>query len=115
MALSKGLKKAHNIGKAEAKILFLTSAYILISSLLLATLTYIVITRERDIKIFGNYFLCQSIGLQPGRQCGEISAGVQSTALRSLLRVAIILEVLVPMVGLVFVAKKCNCHYKFRK
>ena len=102
------------MGKAEAKILFLTSGYILTSSLVLVTFTYVVVSRERDIQIIGDYFLCQSTGLQPGGQCGETSS-FQSTALNTLLKIAIILEGLVPIAALVFVAK-CTCNkFNFKR
>ena len=102
------------MGKAEAKILFMTLVYILISSLLLITTTHAVITREREIQIIRDYFRCQSTGIQPGKQCDETSRGIQSTPLDTLLKVAIILEGLIPLCALIFVAK-CSCNYKFKK
>ena len=82
--IGKGLKKAHEMGKAEAKIIFVTVVYILISSLLLVTITHAVVTREREIQIISNYFQCQSTGLQPGKECDEASRRVQSTPLDTL-------------------------------
>ena len=105
--LSKGLKKAHEMGKAEAKILFLTLVYILISSLSLVTITHAVVMREREIQIISDYFWCQSTGVHQGKQCDE---GIQSTPLDTLLEVAIILEGLIPLCALIFVAK-CTCNY----
>ena len=70
--LSKGFKKAHEIGKAEAKILFVTLAFILISSLILITFSYFVSISDQLFQILGNYFLCQSTGLQPDRECDVI-------------------------------------------
>ena len=115
--LKMGLKnsKAREIGKAEAKILFITSAYILICSLLLITITHAVVTRERDVEIINDYFQCQSTGLQPGKQCDETSRGLQSTPMDTLLNVAIVMEGLVPICALIFIAK-CTCtDCKFEK
>ena len=112
--IGKGLKKAHEMGKAEAKIIFVTVVYILISSLLLVTLTHAVVTREREIQILSDYFQCQSTGLHPGKECDETSRHVQSTPLDTLVEVAIILEGLIPICALIFVAK-CNCNHKLFK
>ena len=114
--LKMGLKnsKVRKIGKAEAKILFVTSAYILISSLLLVMITHAVVTKEREIRSIIDYFQCQSTGLQPGKQCDETSRGLQSTPMDMLLNVAIIMEGLIPICALVFVAK-CTCNCKFEK
>ena len=111
-----GLKnsKALEMGKAEAKILFVTSAYILVSSLLLVTITHAVITGEREIQTMSDYFSCQSTGVQPGKLCDETSSGVQSTPLNTLTKVAIVFENLIPVCALIFVAK-CTCKYKFQK
>ena len=87
--------KALEMGKAEAKILFITSAYILVSSLLLITITHAVITSESEIQTMSDYFLCQSTGVQPGKQCDETSSGVQSTLLDTLSKVSIVLQSLI--------------------
>ena len=116
--LKMGLKnlKAREIGKAEAKILFITATYILISSLLLITITHAVVTRERDIQIIIDYFRCQSTGLQPSKQCDEISRGLQSTPMDTLLNVVFVLEGIIPICALIFVAKcTMSCNYKIKK
>ena len=116
LVLKMGLKnsKTREIGKAEAKVLFVTIAYILISSLFLITTTHVVVTRERDIRIISDYFQCQSTGLQPGKQCDETFRGLQSTPMDTLLNVATVLEGFIPICALVFVAK-CTCKCKFEK
>lgn len=110
--LSKGFKTAHQMGKAEVKVLFMISVYIIISSLLLVTITHAVVTREKFIRNIISYFSCQS---QPGQQCDDdIIRRLQSTPFDTLLQVAIILEGLIPIFALIFVAK-CTCNYKFKK
>ena len=121
-ALSKGLKKAHEIGKAEAKILFMTSTYILVSSIILITSGYNMGTSYQLSHILGKYFLCQSTGIQPGRvsQCDEaLSAGYRDLKIpifTILNAVAFFLYfVLMPPMLLILVIK-CTCHCKqFRK
>ena len=110
--LSKGFKTAHQMGKAEVKILFIISVYIIISSLLLVTITHAVVTREKFIRNIISYFSCQS---HPGQQCDDDTIrGLQSTPFDTSLQVKIILEGLIPIFALIFVAK-CTCNYKFKK
>ena len=109
---SKGIKTACQMGIAEIKLLFVISVYIIISLLLLVTLTHAVVTREKFIRKIISYFLCQS---QPGQQCDDDAIRrLQSTPFDTLLQVAIILQGLIPIYALIFVAK-CTCNYKFKK
>jgi hypothetical protein len=98
------------MGKAEIKLLFLISVYVLIVSLLLITITHAVVTRDKFIQIIISYFSCQS---QPGKQCDD-TRRLQSTPFDTLLQVAIILQGLIPICALIFVAK-CTCNYKSKK
>lgn len=112
--ISKGFKKARKMGKAEVKILFLISVYILISSLFLVTTTHNVVMGEKVIQATIDYFSCQSMGLQPGKQCDEILRRTQSTPFCTLSQVAIVLEGLIPICAFIFAAK-WTCYYKFKK
>ena len=101
--------------KAKVKLLFVISAYTLVSILLLVTITHAVITRERDIQVISDYFTCQSTGLQPDKLCDKNnSESLQSTPMDTLLNVAIIICGLIPIFALVYVAK-CTCKCKFKK
>ena len=66
-----------------------------------------MVTEEKNIQAIEEYFLCQSTGLQLGDQCGE-TPDVRLNILRSLYTTSIILQGLVPVAVLVFVAK-CTC------
>ena len=101
--------------KAEAKVLFVISAYTLVSILLLVTATQAVITKEKDIQVISDYFTCQSTGLQTDKLCNKNnSESLQSTPMHTLLNVAIILQGLIPIFALVYVAK-CTCECKLKR
>ena len=116
-ASSKGFKKAH---KLEAKIVFITSAYIVASSLVLITYSYSnFIIRDQFFQNVGRFYLCQSTGLQSGTECDEAAltdgfTDLQLYAFYILLGVVIILHIIAP-IGFLILFIKCNCHYKFNK
>ena len=118
-ASSKGLKKARNLGKAEAKFLLITSAYVITSSLGLITYSYAhFILRDRFFHNAGRFYLCQSTGLQSGTECKTaLTDGftdLQLSAFFILLGVVIFLHALAPIGSMILIVK-CNCHYKFNK
>ena len=119
-ASSKGFNKAWKIGKAEAKILFITSAYILASPLFFITYSYYhFIIRDRHFQNAGRFYLCQSTGLQSGIECDEAAltdgfTDLQFSAFYILLGVVIFIHTLGP-IGTMILIVKCNCRYKFNK
>ena len=101
--------------KAEAKVLFVISAYTLINILSVVAITHAVIARERDIQVISDYFTCQSTGLQPDKLCDKNkSESLQSTPMDTLLNVAIIIVGIIPICALVHIAK-CTCKCKFKR
>ena len=105
--MSRDRKPISDIGKAEAKILCVTCYYILTSCIILVTFMYGLVTRERNAEIIRNYLLCQSTGLQPGKECGQ-HPNVQLKVLNSMGTTSVFFQSFVPAVVLVFIVKY-NC------
>ena len=104
------------VGKAQAKILFIVCYYIVTGTLFLIPLMYYQVTEEAAIQAVSRYFVCQSTGIQSGRDCGEVSA-IYLAVFDSLSTLGIILICLLPAVVLIFTVKctKCNCNIKWCK
>ena len=94
-------KEAGLVRKAEAKILFIMSYYIILGTLVLALFSYIEAISDVEYRTVEEYFTCQSMGLQPGKHCGETPQAHLAT-LTSLSAVAIILTGLLPLVVIAF-------------
>ena len=108
MALSKlsTTVKSENTGlkRAEAKILFIMCYYILTGALVLMLFTYFEATSSMEFRAIEEYFICQSTGLQSGKDCGD-TPQVHLTAFRSLSALSIILIGLLPIVVITFTVK----------
>lgn len=102
--------KSENTGlkKAEAKILFIMCYYILTGTLVLMIFTYFEATSSVEFHAVEKYFVCQSTGLQSGKDCGD-TPQIHLTAFRSLSALAIILIGLLPVVVITFTVK-CERH-----
>ena len=98
--------KSH-IGKAEAKISFIVCYYVLMGTVALTTYTYFITTANDTSEALQAYFTCQSIGIQPDRDCGD-PPDVRLQAFYTLAAVAAILPGLLPLVILIFIVN-CTC------
>ena len=105
--LSREQRPSSDVGKAEAKILFITCYYILTSCIVIATFMYALVMREKYAEIIRNYLFCQSTGLQPGKECGE-HPDMQLRVLNSMETTSVFFQSFVPAVVLIFIVKY-NC------
>lgn len=105
--LSREKKPISDVEKLEAKMLCVTCYYSLTSCILIVTFMYGLVMRERNAEIIRNYLLCQSTGLQPGKECGE-HPDVQLRVLNSMGTTSVFFQSFVPAVVLMFVIKY-NC------
>ena len=97
-----------SIGKAEVKILVIICYYISMGVSILSVIAYTHATSERDIKTYQRYFICQSAGIQPDRDCGD-PPEIHLQTLHRLTSVGSFLQSLMPVVILIFVIDwKCN-------
>ena len=78
--------------------------YVLTGTLVLMLFTYFEATSNEEFRAIEKYFICQSTGLQSGKDCGD-TPQVHLTAFRSLSALAIILIGLLPMVVITFTVK----------
>ena len=100
------------IGKAQAKILFIVCYYIVLGSIVLTLFTYYQVAGEADIQAVTRHFACQSVGIQSGRDCGDVP-NVHLKEFDSLTALGIILMGLLPAVILIFTVK-CDCNNKIK-
>ena len=103
-------KQATPVGKAQAKILFIVCYYIAMGTLVLTSYSYYQVAEEANIQALSRYFVCQSTGIQSGRDCGEVP-NIHLEVFDSLFAVGSILVGLLPAVILIFTVK-CNCSKK---
>ena len=103
-------KRPHLIGKVQAKILFIVCYYIITAIIALISFVNFEVKGERERKALQEHFICQSAGIQMGRDCGE-SIGERLHGFSVLAAVSTILVSLLPAVVLVF-SVKCECKTK---
>ena len=108
LALKSGKQKTPSIGKAQAKILFIVCYYIALGTIVLTLFTYYQVAGEADIQAVTRHFACQSVGIQSGRDCGDVP-NIHLELFDSLTALGIILTGLLPAVVLIFTVK-CNCN-----
>ena len=110
-------KKVAQVGKAEAKILFVVCYYVILGMISLVTFTYIEATNPSNLSAIEEYFVCQRSGFHPseGNQCGE-RPSVRLFPLNILSAVGILQLALLPVVILIFTVSctKPNCQ-KWKK
>ena len=101
-------KPRANIGKAEVKIFVIVCYYISLGVILLSVFTYTRTTANEESAAFKKYFICQSVGMQPDRDCGD-APEVHLQTLHRLTPVGFFLQSLMPIVILIFVVDwKCK-------
>ena len=106
LVLKRGKQTTPNVGKAQAKILFIMCYYIALGTIVLTLFTYYQVVGEADIQAVTSHFACQSAGIQSGRDCGDVP-NVHLKLFDSLTALGIILTGLLPAVVLIFTVK-CN-------
>ena len=98
--------KGH-ITKAEIKIFVIMCYYVVLGILTLSAYSYYLTTDDKE---FQSYFACQSIGIQPDRDCGD-APDVQLQKFTVVSAVSYILQSLLPLVFIIFITN-CNCCSK---
>ena len=97
--------KSNPIIRAEIKIFVIMSYYIVKEILSFSTLPYYLTTDDEAFSEFQNYFVCQKIGIQPDRDCGDApDIYLVTPGFIVLVTVSELLQNLLPLVILVFVA-----------
>lgn len=104
-------KRPRLIGKAQAKILFIMCYYIITAIMALIVFVNFEVKGARERQALREHFVCQSAGMQEGRDCGE-SIGERLHEFSVLGAVSIILVSLLPAVVLVFSVKCAECKTK---
>lgn len=108
--ISKNTKRKFlQVGKAEAKVLFVVCYYVLLGIISLVTLTYFEATNPSNLEAVKDYFLCHRPGFLPGEKnyCGR-RPSVRLLPFNILSGVGIIQLAFIPVVILVFTVS-CNC------
>ena len=103
----------NHIKKAEVKILSIMCYYVLIVVVALTNYTYFIATDDETLEAFQAYFMCQSVGIQPDRDCGD-PPDVRLRVFYTLTSVSAILLGLLPLVILIFIIK-CSCDKRCHK
>ena len=106
-------KQAGLLKKAEAKIIFIMCYYILAGTLVLTLFILSEATNDVEFQAIEQFFVCQSTGLQSGKDCGD-TPRVHLAAFNSLSALAIVLIGLLPAVVLAFTVK-CECQQEMLK
>ena len=104
-------KQTTPIVKAEAKILFIMCYYIALGAIVLTIHTYYRVAGEAATQAMRRHFACQSIGVQSGRDCGDVP-NVYLAVFNGLSDLGVILLGLLPAVILIFTVK-CTCNNKY--
>ena len=81
--------------------------YVTVGASTLTVYCYSITTDDKISKAFQNYFMCQSIGIQPDRDCGD-SPDIQLQEFNTLTSVAAIIQGLFPLIILIFIMN-CSC------
>ena len=111
--LSKKMRKqVIQVGKAEAKVLFVVCYYVILGVFGLITLTYFEATNPSNIVAVGEYFKCQLPGFHPHEinHCGK-RPSVRLLPFNILSAVGIVQLAFIPVVILVFTVtcSKSDC------
>lgn len=96
-------KQIIQVGKAEAKVLFVVCYYVILGVFGLITLTYFEATNPSNIVAIGEYFKCQLPGFHPWEvnHCGK-RPSVRLLPFNILSGVGIVQLAFIPVVILVF-------------
>ena len=97
------------IGKAEVKIFVIMSYYIFLGVILISALAYAHATADEVAVASQEYFICQSAGIRPDRDCGN-TPEVHVHTLHNLAHVGLFLEILMPIVILSFIIDWKGSH-----
>ena len=100
-----------HIGIAEAKVFMIVCYYVILGSVGLSTYTYFITTDDDTAEAFQHYFMCQSVGVVPGLDCGDLP-NVRLQEFGKLASVAATLIGLSPLVSLIFVVR-LSCSRKY--
>ena len=104
-----------SIRKAEMKIFVIMCYYTLLGVILLSALAFIHATVQENSIVIRNYFLCQSAGIQPDKDCGDKPEVLDHRQMSHVLALTgRLLQCLLPIVILTFVidwkcSRSCMC------
>lgn len=102
-------KPTAKIGKAEVKIFVIMSYYILLGVILISALAYTHATADEVVVASQEYFICQSAGIRPDRDCGN-APEVHVHTLHNIIYTGLFLEILMPIVFLIFIIDWKGSH-----
>jgi hypothetical protein len=92
----------NSITKAEIKIFVIMCYYVVEEILTLSTFSYYFTTEDETFSELQSYFMCQSIGIRPDRDCGD-APDIRSQGFIVVATVSQVLQGLLPVVILVFI------------
>ena len=110
--LSRG-KKASKVGKAQVKIMFIFIYYLLLGILALGIFSYYVAINDMLVVDVQAFFLCESFGVNSGKNCRALRSGALKYYTRLFLVVVIVQGLVTPVI-LIFVAD-CRCKNRFKE
>ena len=104
------------IWSAEAKIFVIMCYYIAMGSVTLCVYAYFLTTADETAEAFQTYFLCQSVGMVPGWDCGD-PPNARLHVFNILESASYFLQGLFPIIVLIFVVNcsKSRLCQKFHK
>ena len=96
--------------KAEIKIFVIMCYYVVMGSFTLSTYAYHLATDDGLISVLQSYFACQSVGIQPDRDCGD-APDIRLQEFDVVATVSFVLQGLLPLVVFTFIVN-CSCCSK---
>ena len=98
------------VTKAEIKIFVIMCYYVVMGTFTLSTYAYSLAMDDGLVNVLQLYFACQSIGIQPDRDCGDApNIGLQEFDVVA--TVSFVLQGLLPLVVFAFIVN-CGCCSK---
>ena len=104
------------VTKAEIKIFVIMCYYVIMGTFTLSTYTYSLSTDDDFVNVLQLYFACQSLGIQPGKDCGE-APDIRLQGFSVVATVSFALQGLLPLVVFTFIVNCscCTCSKKHSK
>ena len=95
------------VTKAEIKIFVIMCYYVVMGTFTLSTYTYSLAKDGDLVNVLQSYFVCHSLGVQPGKDCGE-APDIRLQEFSVVATVSFILQGLLPLVVFTFIVN-CSC------
>ena len=114
--LQRSRSKSH-VTKAEVKIFVIMCYYVVMGIFTLSIYGYYLAADTGTFSEFQEYSACQSVGIQPDRDCGD-APDFRSQEIDVLAFVSSVLQILLPLIILIFIANytsNCCCKMQLLK